>query len=382
MPTKDNRFYTDLPASDLSLCQLFATPGLFADVPDSWSVIITDIKGSTNAILNGRHHDVNLIATGTIVTVLNIVYAADITIPFFFGGDGATFIVPAHIADNVMQALSAFKTNTYNNFKLDLRAGIVSVEDVYKNNAGLHIAKHSISKSFTIPVLLGSGLSYAEQLIKGPQALLSTEVSEIEEFDLTGMQCRWDRIGPPKNKEEIVTLLVVAKNAEQSEAFGKVMDAIDNIYGPLFKRQPISISKLRLNATFARLGIEMRAKLGKVNWLQLIKEWFIMAYGRIYFRTASGRRYLKSLVEAADTLVIDGRINTVISGTVQQRKALQDVLDKLEAEGSITFGMHISNASIMSCYVRNLKDGHIHFVDGSEGGYTQAARMLKSKLNH
>jgi hypothetical protein len=48
--------------------------------------------------------------------------------------------------------------------------------------------------------------------------------------------------------------------------------------------------------------------------------------------------------------------------------------------GEIIYGLHISNASIMSCYVREKDDLHIHFVDGSEGGYTNAAIMLKSKI--
>jgi hypothetical protein len=33
----------------------------------------------------------------------------------------------------------------------------------------------------------------------------------------------------------------------------------------------------------------------------------------------------------------------------------------------------------MSCYVRDWDDGHIHFVDGSEGGYTKAAKLIKAK---
>ncbi|MFT5165733.1 MAG: hypothetical protein ACI8P3_000961, partial [Saprospiraceae bacterium] len=40
----------------------------------------------------------------------------------------------------------------------------------------------------------------------------------------------------------------------------------------------------------------------------------------------------------------------------------------------------VSQESVMSCYVRNRDDQHIHFVDGSQGGYTQAAIMLKKKL--
>ena len=44
------------------------------------------------------------------------------------------------------------------------------------------------------------------------------------------------------------------------------------------------------------------------------------------------------------------------------------------------FGLHVSNESVMSCYVRDRRDQHIHFVDGAEGGYTLASIVLKKKL--
>jgi peroxiredoxin len=80
-------------------------------------------------------------------------------------------------------------------------------------------------------------------------------------------------------------------------------------------------------------------------------------------------------------LVIDGKVNTVISGTAVQREKLQAALNKLEQEGEINYGLYVSRESVMSCYVRNLNEEHIHFVDGAEGGYTKAAGMLKRKGN-
>ena len=44
------------------------------------------------------------------------------------------------------------------------------------------------------------------------------------------------------------------------------------------------------------------------------------------------------------------------------------------------FGLFVSSESVMSCYVRNLNDRHVHFVDGAEGGYTNAASIIKRKL--
>ncbi|MEL1246324.1 DUF3095 domain-containing protein [Flavobacterium sp. DGU11] len=381
MQASTEQFYSALHLNTMRLSSLIANEKLFSRVPDDWHVVITDIKSSTQAVLTGRHEDVNLIATGSIVSVLNIAYGMDITVPFFFGGDGATFLIPGSLINKVMQALALYRITTLNNFNLDLRTGTVSVREIYANGHSVTIAKFSSSKTFFIPVVLGSGLDYAEKIIKGDDYLLSGNGKEAAELDLTGMQCRWDKIPPPFDKEEIVTLLVVSRNVEhQPTVFSKVLEKMDELYGPPENRQPISVAKLKLKTTFSRLGTEMRARLGGIQWFRLLSTWLVGLYGYFWFSTKRGKKYLKSLVEMSDTLVIDGKINTVITGSSKQREALQKLLDKMEADGAVLYGLHVSTASIMSCYVRNLEDGHIHFVDGSEGGYTQAARMLKEKL--
>ena len=182
---------------------------------------------------------------------------------------------------------------------------------------------------------------------------------------------------------EIVTLLVSAVHLnDQGPAFSKVLTELDNIYGIPQKRQPISESKLRINSTLRDVGMAMLLRVGTQKWYAVLKEWFSVAYGYLYFRTRSGKTYLTTLVEMSDTLVLDGRINTVISGSEEQRQRLLYTLDDLEISGQIHYGIHVSNASVMSCYVPDHMDGHIHFVDGSGGGYTQASRMLKAKINN
>jgi hypothetical protein len=382
MLTAQDQFYSSLPIHRMSLGELLIRPELFQYVPRDWHVIITDIKGSTTAVLNGGHENVNLIATGSIVSVLNIAFEQQLTVPFFFGGDGATFIVPPSIIEKVMRSLAVYRRNTLENFNLELRTGLVPVEDVYQKGHELLIAKFSSSASFAIPIVLGNGLNYAEQLIKGADALLAEEPVDESALDLTGMQCRWDKIAPPREQDEVVTLLVIAGDqAHQSAVFAKVVNKIDELYGAPQYRQPISVAKLKLKTTFHDLSLEMKAKLGKVRWLELIQNWLVNLYGFIYFRTESGKTYLNSLVEMSDTLVIDGKINTVISGGKEQRTALLRYLDELEVRSELKYGYFVSGASVMSCYVRDLKEGHVHFVDGAEGGYTQAARMLKFKLN-
>jgi hypothetical protein len=374
-------FYSRLPVNQITLSELLGEEHLFYTVPSNWHVLITDVKKSTTAVNEGKHETVNLVATGSIVAVLNIAFKNNITVPFFFGGDGATFIVPPFILDAAMKALILHQENTEKNFKLSLRVGHVPVASIYDHGHDLKISKLKTSQLFSIPVLLGNGLIDAERTIKGEGYQLGIDPGMSGDLDLSGMQCRWDKIKPPLDYDEVVSLLVVAqKGIKQNEAFQKVMDEIDRIYGNADKRKPITIPRLKLKATLKKIGEEMKVRLGGYRTLYLVRTWLTTLLGTLYFRTKTGKTYLEQLVELSDTLVIDGRINTVISGTRKQREQLEEKLNQLETEGLVHYGLFVSKESVMSCYVRSMDQHHIHFVDGSEGGYTMAAGMLKRKL--
>jgi hypothetical protein len=379
--TTNDLFYSRLPVNEIPLGELLMEEHLFFKVPHSWSIIITDVKKSTEAVSGGLHETINLVATGSIVAVLNLAYKANLTIPFFFGGDGATFMVPPLLLQPVVQALLVHQQNTLANFNLTMRVGTVPVEQVYNAGHKMVITKLKTSAIFFIPVVLGNGLAYSEKIIKGDDYMQESSLNDAEELDLTGMECRWDRIKPPETYDEVVSLLVVATdNDKQAAIFKKVMQHIDAIYGTYQHRAPISVNRLKLKGTLGKIALEMRAKLGGYKFFYLLKTWVRTFLGKIYLKTKEGQLYLNKLVDMSDTLVIDGKINTVISGTADQRNQLIKELDALEVSGEIIYGLYTSSESVMSCYVRNMNDDHVHFVDGSEGGYTRAAGMLKQKL--
>lgn len=382
MSSNTDHFYAQIPGSELPVYEILGQPHLFHSVPEDWEVVITDIKGSTQAVAEGKHPLVNLVATGSIIAALNIARKTELSLPFFFGGDGATLLIPPSLRDPVLQALLEHSKNTKANFGLELRVGNVPVSILYQNNSKLQLSKASMSPLFTIPVILGEGLKYAEDIIKGESYMQDFRFVEIESLNLDGMECRWDKIRPPKNHFEVVSLLVEARDAgRQAEIFKQVLEQIETIYGSQQIRQPISTQQLRLQATFKRIGTEMKVKLGRFQFSYLMEHWFRTLIGGLYFKfNKSGQEYLDNLVKLSDTLVMDGRINTVISGTDAQREELQKSLQQIEDAGAIFFGLHASPESVMSCYVRDRKDQHIHFIDGSGGGYTQAANMLKKKI--
>lgn len=376
-----DQFYSRLPVNEIPLSELLAEDHLFFRIPDNWQVIITDVKKSTEAVAAGLHETVNLVATGSIVAVLNIAYKADITIPFFFGGDGATFIIPPSIVEACKKALMLHQDNTEKSFNLHLRVGLVPVQDIYNAGHELKVTKLRTSQLFAIPVMLGNGLSHAEKIIKSEDFNMPAMALPEEDLDMTGMECRWDKIKPPATNDEVVSLLVVARDKiSQANAFQKVVKELDRIYGDPDTRKPITVSQLKLKATVAKISREMKAKLGGYKPLYLVQKLLTTLLGRVYFKTKTGKNYLQQLVQLSDTLVIDGRINTVISGTTAQRLELKEALDQLEQSGLIWYGLFVSKESVLSCYVRNMNEKHIHFVDGSDGGYTRAAGVLKQKL--
>jgi len=246
-PLKNDFFYSRLPVNEISLSDLLTEDHLFYKIPASWHVVITDVKNSTGAVHNGLHETINLIATASIVAVLNIIYKANLTVPFFFGGDGATVIIPPGYLEMVMKALQKHKENTRTNFNLDLRVGEVPVTEIYDMGHDLRVSKLRTSEFFSIPVLLGDGLMYAEKKIKGPDYMLAPMLFAEDPLDLSGMQCRWDRIKPPRNIYEVVSLLVIAPSTvNQSLSFKKVIDSIDAIYGTAQSRTPVTVENLRL----------------------------------------------------------------------------------------------------------------------------------------
>lgn len=381
MTTKNDLFYSRLPVNEIPLSDLLTEEHLFYNIPDDWHVLITDVKNSTQAAMDGRHQTVNLVATGSIVAALNVANKNNILVPFFFGGDGATFIIPPSLLEPTLNVLHQHRENTQKNFDLTLRVGHVPVADVYNEKSELKVSKLKTSQRFTIPVILGDGLTFAEKKIKSIDAELPESDIYLQELDMSGMHCRWDKIKPPATNFEIISLLIIAgKGIRQSEVFRDVMMAIEKIYGNSVNRKPISIDKLRMKATFEKVAAEMRTRLGGFSIIYLVKTWFTSLLGIAYFKTKKGKEYLYKLVDMSDTLVIDGKINTVISGTANQREELETVLIQMEQEKKIVYGLHVSSESVMSCYVRNMDDQHIHFVDGADGGYTKAAGILKKKI--
>jgi hypothetical protein len=86
------------------------------------------------------------------------------------------------------------------------------------------------------------------------------------------------------------------------------------------------------------------------------------------------------MVENSDFRKFDGTLRMVIDGSEAQYRDLRDYLDGEHRHGRLVYGMHRSREALMTCIVFSYNGYHLHFVDGSDGGYAIAARDLKAQL--
>jgi len=377
-------FYSDLHVYTGALPNIYKDSRCFCAVPDAWNIVVTDVENSTKAVQEGKHQEVNLAATGSIVACLNISREAGIEIPFFFGGDGATLLIPDNILEDCLHSLSLHQERCLTSFDFFLRVGYRKVHEMRKRGGVLNISKFKRNSYHVMPLIQGDALQRAENEIKDnePQDL---ELSELQPhvLNLEGMECKWDKISPPNKQNEVLSLIINANDVlHQHDAYGAILEKINSIYGDDVARNPVSLKKLKMVNRLSQLKNEVKIKYATSTLRQILSTAARALFGKLYIRyTEKGRNYLNELIQLTEVLLLDGSINTVITGSIEQRRQLFEMLDNMERNQQIQYGYYSSQNSILSCYVTAIDDYHIHFLDGDNGGYTQASKVLKKKLS-
>lgn len=60
---------------------------------------------------------------------------------------------------------------------------------------------------------------------------------------------------------------------------------------------------------------------------------------------------------------------------------LQNCLEAEYRAGRLVYGMHKSRETLLTCIVQSYNGNHLHFVDGSDGGYALAATALERRFS-
>jgi len=361
-----------------------------ARVPSTWHVVITDVRGSTRAIEAGRYRDVNALGVASIVGVLNAIGGLDI--PYVFGGDGATLLVPGSRLAAVEKALRGIKELGQEAFDLGLRCGIVPICRLEAEGHLVRVLRYRASEHTRLAVLSGSGLGVAEKWLKDP--LLSQEFEVQAEGEQTrdfeGFECRWRPV--PALRGKMVSLLVSALGTDESERAKTYQAVLANLeqHVAMSAARPLKLQALRFKGLFDDFSIEGRIRAGNATEEKVAlavaearKKTLIARALGFLNREAGGyepKRYKAELVENSDYRKFDETLRIVLDLTDEERTALRRFLDEERKAGRLVYGIHESSSALMTCLVRSYQGDHVHFVDGSDGGYALAAKELKLQL--
>ncbi len=388
-------FYRDLaPFDDF---EGFTDLSHYRRLPADWLIALADIEGSTRAIAQGRYKDVNMMGAACITAVLNALkqFHPVPEIPYVFGGDGAALAVPGFCAEAVRRALTCTKTLCESRFGLTMRIGIVPVADIQARNRDVLAAKFRLSPGNHLALFAGGGMELADSLIKDDVAGAAYRLDSAasgDAPDLEGLTCRWAPMGARNGTILSVLVMSTATDpASRSATFETVVacmnDALKQNFSDL---SPATDGGLRFRWPPAGVLTEARATCGQGQPAFLKRLAGILGQSAVqWFLHRSGGRagayhapaYKAELIANTDFQRFDDMLRLVLDCSLDQARALEDCLETMRREGGIVFGIHAADTALMTCLVFSLENSeHVHFLDGGNGGFAEAARHLKAQL--
>ncbi len=373
-------FYRSLPIYQ-DINEVFVAENYQA-VPDEWFVVAADVRGSTSAIRQGRYKDVNFIGAANITSFLIHISSE---VPFCFGGDGATLLIHRSM---ISQSEALLKSLCYwadECFDLELHAGIVSMTELRNKGADVWIAKYRLAHGMVQPMFTGGGLSLAEQIIKDdPSRRVLPEPVLDKMVIFEGLTCRWQPVPTAKG---ITLSLLISPLESGTKSLQTVVTKLEEILGgSLDQANPIRMRDARYLSFFSNLRRQIQIsdfRLSKQFLAEIIELLLTVPLFnlRLFRFSKTMNNYVEQLPQHCDFQKFDDTLRMVLDCSAHEYNQIVQLLQYHADREQIVFGIHQSDAAQMTCYVQTVRDGgHLHFVDGHDGGYALAAVMLKEAM--
>lgn len=355
----------------------------YKPLPDDWFLATSDIVGSTSAIKDGRYKAVNMAGASVISAILNALNRRDV--PFVFGGDGAVVAVPGTAIDIARQALAEVQTWVAEELDLKLRAAVVPVADIRAAGSDVLVARFQVSPEVSYAMFSGGGASWAEAQMRAGRYVVAPAPPGSRP-DLTGLSCRWQPI--PARHGEILSVIVIPGAASTGDAFRQLaMEVVAIASGKERFGNPVSPSGPSFGFSRAGLAFEARAsapkgrRLGRL--LRIAGEFLLAVTLDRLGRPLGGfdpKVYRSDVAANSDFRKFDDGLKMTVDIDAGQSRRIAERLEDASRAGICRYGLHSQNTAIMTCMVPSvITRDHMHFIDGSSGGYAVAASHLKAQ---
>jgi hypothetical protein len=371
-------FYASLPVFD-NFAEAVKAKN-YRPLPDDWVIGFSDVVGSTQAIANGRYKAVNMVGAGVIASVANALERRPF--PFIFGGDGASFAVSSSEAPAAAQALAAMAAFAHAEFELDLRVAMIPVRDIRAAARDVRVARFAVSEHCNYAMFAGGGLSWFEERAKrGDFALPPAQDGALP--DLSGLSCRW---GVAPAKYGLVLSVIVSPRGDDARYPALVDEVVQMALGAAQSGRPITVESLGVGAAGQAIGLEACAVkasgVSRVRAQLTAATSYLMGLTFHRFKLKAGgfdaALYAAEVAANADFRKFDDGLRMTLDCAPAFADALEARL--AAADDFADWGVFRQKAAQITCFVPSINEhGHVHFVDGAEGGYTMAATAMKAR---
>jgi hypothetical protein len=355
-------------------------PSAFTPVPEGWLVGVTDVVRSTEAIAAGRAKAVNIAGAAAISAVMNALQTRDLA--FAFMGDGCAFTIPPADAPVAREALRRTAGFARDDLGLTLRTALVPVDALRADGHDVRVALFRPTEHVAYAMFDGGGVAAAEAAMKRGEHAIGPAPSG-ERPDLTGLSCRW----LPLEARHGSMVSLVALPGEDRAAFRAAVAEILALLGEPAETHPVPPEGAA--SAFLSPGLRLEALTSRRSgpvWRRLLAVAAHNVFGWTLFRTGVKLGafdpviYRRFTSENADCRKFgDGLLLTLDCDAALDAR-LVNCLDGHVRTGALRYGLHRQRSALMTCIVPTYADhGHVHFIDGAEGGYTAAAAHLKHR---
>lgn len=353
---------------------------LYAPLPDSWYLGLSDVSDSTEAIASGNYKAINLAGAGTISSVTNALEGG--LELFAFGGDGAHFAASPDQETATASALDGVRSWAKHELGLTLRVAMIGVADVRAAGFDVRVAFWQASNNVRYAMFTGGGLQWAEAQMKSGAISLPTSLT-TQEPDLSGLSCQW---GPVESRNGKIVSLIVKRGPGATDAsFADATTQIVALLDETASSNPVPLAGPDVSWPSAAFELQSRIRRSSLpHWWRKAKVvctaaviWIIFKLG-IRMGTFIPDEYRRELAANTDFRKFNDGLMLTVDCSAETIARLQQALDMAARTGTIRYGLHAQSKALITCVAPSVTDvGHMHFVDGAGGGYASAAKQLR-----
>lgn len=190
----------------------------------------------------------------------------------------------------------------------------------------------------------------------------------------------------------MMTIMVQGTDGDPDETSALLVDVVKNISDILGHRlqesAPASVHSMTFRWPPRGLKMEARSPAGRHTFLrryvEVLASSLIQSWCERLDRRAGPYNapvYRDELRSNMDFRKYDGILRMVLDVRESRAGSIERYLRRENDAGRLIFGVHLADTALMTCLVFSLeRSRHVHFIDGSDGGFARAAVAFKSRL--